>query len=250
MNTRKGLLLLFLVSLIISCKNPTGNNNNNDNNKNNSNNNDNESEIKTGRVTFVNESSYSVIVHLYSFSGPMLTEVPSTSRTKTVDVRVSDDQLYGTIFFIEYISIIQIIESVNGEIIETSVSAIDPGVQINRVIKEGKSCTVQIPKPQNIEFRTAFIKLINTSDLPCELKDNGRILPLTNGSLTVVPYRTGIYKLTGIPPEGELYQGYHVSVPFKKTPVPDCLMMNGKIEIFTYDGNTVEHTGTDTFIWK
>jgi len=231
---QKSFLLLFFASLIISCKSPTDNNN---------------SEIKTGRVTFWNESSYNVKVHRDSFSGPLLAEVPSGgSRKTTVDVRVSEDIRYGTTFSIEYLyRITEGFDAENGEVI---ASGLDFDVQINRVIEEGGDYVIQIPQPRNIEFMTAFIKLINASALPCELRYYGSTLPMNNGNFTIVPYRIGVYKLTGIPPEGELYQGYHVVTTFKSTDFPEYLIKNGNIEVFKYDGDSVTHEDTDTFIWK
>jgi len=233
MNIQKGLLVLFLASLIISCEEPTDNTNN-----------DNEPGIKTGRVTFFNESSYNVKVHRDSFSGPLLAEVPTSgSRTKTVDVRISDDLGYGSTFSIEYLYPIPITEGFDTENGEVIASGLDFDVQISRVIEEGRSYTVQIPQPLNLEFRTAFIELKNISDLPCELRYYGSTLPLNDGNLTIVPYKTGVYRITGIPPEGMLYQGYHVVSTFTSTDFPDFTAKNGFIYSYTYNGNTVTKTG-------
>jgi hypothetical protein len=220
-------LLFLLAYLIVSCESPVDNK---------------EPAIKTGKVTFFNESSYNVKVHRDSFSGPVLAEVSSIgSRTKTVDVRISDSQGFGTTFSIEYLyQINDAFDSDNGEVI---ASGLDFNVQINRVIEEGKSYTIQIPQPQNLEFRTAFIKLLNSSNLPIELRDYGRILRLNNGNLSIVPYRTGVYKLEGIPVDGEILEGYHVVATLESTPVPEFTVRNGNIYSFTYDGNAV-HDGS------
>jgi len=234
MNIQKGLLLLFLASLIISCEEPTDNDNN-------------EPGIKTGKVTFFNESSYRVKVHRDSFSGIVLSEL-FAGESKGIDVRISDNPGYGTTFSIEYLyRITEGFDTENGEVI---ASGLDFDVQINRVIEEGKSYTIQIPQPQNIEFRTAFIKLLNASDLPCELRYYGNTLPLNNGNLTVVPGKTGVYKLDGIPAEGKLYQNYTVVSTFALTTIPDFTAENGHIYSFTYNGSAVAKTGEQTIIFK
>jgi len=206
--------------------------------------------IKTGRVTFVNHTSYKVIVHQNAFSGPVLLELLS-GESKPVDVRASDNYGVGSTFSIEYISIIQIVESVNGEIREVFAGAIDPNVQINRVIEEGKSCTVQIPQPQNLEPQSAFIMILNSSNLQFELRYQGTVFKQEdNKNIPVAPYKTGIYKLDGIPAEGKLYRNYTVVSTFASATIPDFTTWNGNIESFTYNGSSVVHTKTNKFIWK
>jgi len=231
---KKVFLFVFLAYLIISCERPPDNN---------------ELGFKTGRVTFFNESSYNIKVHRDSFSGPVLAEVPSVgSREETVPVRVSDDHRYGTTFSIEYLY--RITEDFDTESGEVIASGLDFNVQINCVIEEGKSYTIQIPNPSNLEFRTAFIKLIKAYNIPIELKYYGRTLPLNNGNFTVAPYRTGVYKLTGIPVAGEIFEGYHIVATFESTPVPNFAVMNGFIYNFTYNGTSVTKTGEQTIIFK
>ena len=234
MHIKTGFIFLFFAYLIVSCESPVDNK---------------EPEIKTGKVTFFNESSYSIKVHRDSFSGPVLAEVPAIgSRTKTVDVRISDSHGFGTTFSIEYLY--QINDAFDSESGEVIASGLDFNVQINRVIEEGKSYTIQIPQPQNLEFRTAFIKLLNSSNLPIELRDYGRILRLNNGNLSINPGRTGVYKLEGISVDGGLIEGYHVVATLESTPVPDFTAMNGFIYSFTYNGSSVVKTGEQTIIFK
>jgi len=71
-----------------------------------------------------------------------------------------------------------------------------------------------------------------------------------NGNVPIAPGKTGVYKLDGIPSEGKLYQNYEAVSTFAITPVPDFTTMNGNIENFRYDGNSVTHTGTQTIIFK
>jgi len=230
-------VLVLVVSLIVAaCPDESDNNGNN-------------VDVKTGRVTFFNESSYKVLIHQDAFSGPVLLEL-SAGDSKKVDVRTSDNYGVGSTFSIEYISKIQIHESVNDVIREVFASAIDPNVQINRVIEEGKSYTVQIPQPQNLEPRSAFIKVQNLHSLPFELRYLGTVFKQEdNNNISVAPGQIGIYKLEGIPAEGKLFQNYAVASTFESTNIPDFTAMNGIIYSFTYNGTSVTKTGEQTIIF-
>jgi hypothetical protein len=188
------------------------------------------SKVKTGRVTFFNESSYKVVVHQDAFSGPVLLEL--TTGSKTIDVRISDNYGIGSTFSIEYLyRISDGFDSESGEVI---ASGIDPNVQINRVIEENKSYTIQIPQPANLEFRSAFIKILNSSNLPCEFRYLGTVFKQTgNGNVPVAPGKTGVYKLEGIPNNGRLHQNYEVVANFVNTTIPDFTAMNGFICSYT-----------------
>ena len=98
--------------------------------------------IKTGKVTFFNESSYSVIVHQDYFNGPVLLEL-TAGQTKNVDVRISGNHGAGSTFSIEYLY--RINDGFDTESGEVIASGIDPNVQINFVVEEDKSYTKQIP---------------------------------------------------------------------------------------------------------
>ena len=205
--------------------------------------------VKTGKVTFFNESSYRVIVHRDVFSGPVLLELNGGAPPKTIDVRVSDNYGVGTTFSIEYLYRIENAHDTDsGEIF---ASGIDPNVQINRVIEENKSITIQIPQPKNLEMRSAFIKILNSHNLPFILRYVGMELKQTgNGNLSVSTGKTGIYKLDNIPSEGKLYQNYEVVANFNSTTIPDFTANNGWTECFTYNGSSVERTHREPFIFK
>jgi len=228
------------------------NNSNNGNNGNNNNGNTNPA-VKTGRVTFVNESGYKVVVHQDAFSGPVLLEL-SAGGSQRVDVRTSDNHGIGSTFSIEYLyRINNAFDTESGEVI---ASGIDPNVQINFVVEADKSYTKQIPQPRNLEFRNAFIRIINSSSLQFELKYLGTVFKQTgNGNISVVPGKTGVYKLPlgtegGIPTDGKLYQNYEVVSTFANTTIPDFTVKNGFIYNFTYNGNSVTKTGEQTIIFK
>jgi len=222
------VFLLAVLGIFFSCENPD-------------NTNDSGSGIKTGRVTFVNHTSYSVVVHQDYFNGPVLLEL-SSGQDKRVDVRTSDNHGIGSTFSIEYLY--RIPDAFDSDSGEVTASGIDPNVQINRVIEADKSYTIQIPQPANLEFRSAFIKILNTSNLPCELRYLSTVFKQTgNNNIPVAPDKTGVYKLDGIPSGGKLYQNYQVASTFESTPVPEFTAMNGFIYSFTYDGNSV-HDGS------
>jgi len=231
----------FLAVLIFSsCPTGSGGNGNSGNG--------NDAVVKTGKVTFFNESSYSVIIHQDAFSGPVLLEL-TAGQTKNVDVRTSDNHGAGSTFSIEYLY--RITDGFDTESGEVIASGIDPNVQINFVIEENKSYTKQIPQPKNLEFRSAFIKILNTHNLPCELKYLSAVFKQTgNGNISIAPGKTGVYKLEDIPTGGKLYHNYEVASTFASAAVPDFTAKNGFIYSFTYNGTSVTQTGEQTIIFK
>jgi hypothetical protein len=209
--------------------------------------------VKTGKVTFFNASSYKVVVHQDAFSGPVLLEL-SAGESKKVDVRTSDNHGIGSTFSVEYLyRINDAFDTDSGEVI---ASGIDPNVQINFVVEENKPYTKQIPQPQNLEFRNAFIKILNSSGLQCELRYLGTVFKQTgNGNVPVAPGKTGVYKLPlgtegSIPAEGRLYRNCEVAANFVNTTVPDFTALNGFIYSFTYNGTLVTKTGEQTILFK
>jgi len=229
------VLLLFVNFIFAACHDGSGGNGN-------------DVDVKTGKVTFFNESSYKVVVHQNAFSGPVLLEL-TAGETKRVDVRTSDNYGVGSTFSIEYLyKINDGFDTESGDVI---ASGIDPNVQINFVVEENKSYTKQIPQPQNLEFRSAFIKIMNSSSLQFELKYLGTVFKQTgNGNIPVAPGKTGVYKLEGIPDGGKLFQNYAVASTFANTAIPDFTAVNGNIYSFTYNGSSVTQTGTQTIIFK
>jgi len=228
---------VFLSSLIISCKDTV------DDNK------DEQETIKTGKVTFFNESSYNIKIHRDSFSGPVLLEL-SAGASKNIDVRISDTHGLGTTFSIEYLY--QINDAFDTDSGEIFASGLDFDVQINSVIEENKKPNIiQIPQPKNLEFKSAFIKVLNSYNLPVELRYSGRILQQAGNSIyPIASGKTGVYKLSNLPDEGELSQNYRVVSTFNEVAVPDFTANNGFIYSFTYDGTSVTKTGEQTIIFK
>ena len=233
---KRGYLLFIFFILFISCPSEEENKNGN------------AVEVKTAKVTFFNESSYKTVVHRNAFSGPVLLEL-NAGQSRTIDVRISDNHGVGTVFSIEYIY--RITDSFDIDSGDVFASGLDPNVQINRMIEENKPITIQIPQPANLEFRSAFIKILNSHNLPCELRYGGNVFKQAgNDNIPVAPGKTGVYKLDGIPADGRLYQNYQVFSNFIPTTIPDFTAMNGVIYSFTYNGSSVVKTGEQTILFK
>jgi hypothetical protein len=203
---------------------------------------------QSGTVTFFNESSYKVVVHEGAFSGRVLLELNS-GQTKPVAVRPSDREGAGSTFSVEYLY--RISDGFDADSGDVLASGIDPNVQINFNVEANKSYTKQIPQPSALEFKMAFIKILNTSSLQFELAYMSTSFKQTgNGNLSVPTGKTGVYKLEGIPTAGKLYHDYRVVSTFQKTTVPDFIARNGYIYSFSYDGSAVTQTGEQSIVFK
>jgi len=229
-------LILFLAYLFASCKNTT----NADEEK--------YSGAKTVDVTFFNESRYNLKVHRDSFDGPVLLELPVNSNAETIPVRVSDNKGVGTVFSIEYIWTIQIIDGLDADIKIVPISGIDPNLQILSVLEVDKPCTIQISDPINLEIRSTYMTIFNSYNLPCVLRYYGSLQnQINDNNVPIAPGKTGIYKNPyAIPVEGELYQGYRV----ESIPIPEFIMKNGGIYHFKFDGNKVEMIKEENIIFN
>jgi hypothetical protein len=204
--------------------------------------------VQTGTVTFINYTSFKVKVHKDAFSGPVLLEL-NDGQDKTVEVRTSDNYGVGSTFCIEYLY--RINDGFDVESGDVLASGIDPNVQINFNVEANKAYTKQIPQPRALEFKTAFIKILNTSSLQFELAYLSTSFKQTgNGNFSVAPGKTGVYKLEGIPAEGKLYHDYRVVSTFQSTTIPDFTALNGWIYNFKYDGSAVTKTNEQSIIFK
>ncbi|MDR2516175.1 MAG: hypothetical protein LBC88_02195 [Spirochaetaceae bacterium] len=226
-NGKKTLLLLLAAPLFIACSTGSGEADG--------------QKANTGTVTFFNDSSYAVKVHQDAFSGPVLMELRS-GQSKKADVRASGNYGVGSTFSIEYrYPITNVFDAEAGEV---TAGGIDPNVQINFVVEENKSYTKQIPQPASLEFRNAFLRIMNASGLPFELRYLGTAFKQAgNGSLSVAPNRTGVYKLDGIGAAGRPIQNYTLNGVFTAIPIPGFTAMNGTIYHFEFDGSEVKFTG-------
>jgi hypothetical protein len=230
---RKGIALIFLTFLLLlyfSCAAGTDDNNSEGGN------NGNPVAVKTGKVTFFNESSYSVRVLQDSFGGAELL-VLNPGQTKTADVRTSDNNGVGSTFAIKYkYRIMDGTELASGQV---EAEGLDPNVQLNIVIDENKSYTLQIPQPKNLEFPMAFIKILNASASQFELHHLGAAFKQAgNKNIPVPAGKTGVYQLDSSA-EGTLYSGYTIHNVFQSVAMPDFTVKNNYIYDFTYDGSGV-----------
>ncbi|MDR2052755.1 MAG: hypothetical protein LBP80_05000 [Treponema sp.] len=210
-------------------------------------NNGNPAGAKTGKVTFFNESSYTATVHLDAFSGPVLIESLGTGQSKRVDVRTSDNYGVGSTFCIEYsYKVVDGTDLASGEV---WAKGIDPNVQLNLVIEENGSYTLQIPQPAGLEFPSAFIKILNTSSMQCELHYLGTAFKQAgNGSLPVPMGKTGVYEMPSTA-EGKPISGYTVHTTFQSITIPDFTAKNSYVYSFTYNGTSVVKTGEQKIVF-
>jgi hypothetical protein len=237
---KRGIVLISLSALLlwcISCSTATQNNDNG---------NGDQTAAKTGKITFFNESSYSVTVHQDAFSGPVLLEL-SPGQSKRVDVRVSDNYGVGSTFPIEYrYKVVDGTDLASGEV---WANGIDPNVQLNHVVEENKSYTLQIPQPQDLEFPKAFVKILNASDMQFELRYLGTAFKQAgNGNLPVPVGKTGVYEFSSTA-EGKLVSGYTVHITFQSAAVPDFTAKHSYIYSFTCNGTTVTKTGEQKIVF-
>ncbi|GHV10861.1 hypothetical protein AGMMS49938_00590 [Fibrobacterales bacterium] len=202
--------------------------------------------IPTGKVTFVNYTSYEVIIHLDAFSGAVLDSVKA-GQSKTIDVRTSDNHGLGTTFCIEYkYKIFDGIGTASGEVY---AYGIDPNVQIQFNIEANQKYTKQIPQPAELEFKMAFIKILNSSTAQFELNYLGNSYKQTgNGNLPVPPGQSGIYQIESTA-SGKPYTGWTVTSVFTPVAIPDFTAEHGTVYNFTYNGTSVVLTGEPKIIF-
>jgi hypothetical protein len=208
--------------------------------------NENPSKAKTGMVTFFNESSYSATVHQDFVSGAVLLEL-APGQSKKIDVRVSDNYGVGSTFPVEYRH--RIVDGTDLASGDVWANGIDPNVQLNQVIEEARSYTMQIPQPQNLEFPMAFVKILNASDMQFELHYLGTAFKQAgNGNLPVPVGKTGVYQLSSTA-EGKPISGYTIHSTFKTTEVPAFSAKNSYIHSFTYNGMAATKTGEQKIVF-
>jgi hypothetical protein len=204
--------------------------------------------VKTGKVTFFNESSYSATVHLDAFSGPVLIDSLGPGQSKKVDVRTSDNYGVGSTFCVEYLY--RVVDGTDLASGEVWAKGIDPNIQINFVVEENKSYTKQIPQPGALEFPMAFIKILNASNMQFELHYLGTAFKQAgNGNLPVPSGKIGVYQLSSTA-EGRLVTGYTAHSTFETVTIPDFTAQHSYIYTWTYNGSTVQQTGSQKIVFN
>jgi hypothetical protein len=203
-------------------------------------------ERHAGQVTFFNGSSYHATIHQDAFSGPVLLEL-SSGQSKKIGVRPSDNYGIGSTFSIEYrYAVVDGLDLASGTV---WAEGIDPDVQLNHVIEENKSYTLQIPQPAYLEFSHAFIKILNASNIQFELRYLGTAFKQAgNGSLPAPAGKTGVYQFAAAG-AGKAINGYTVHSTFQSAAVPDFTAKNSYIYDFTYNGASVVKTGEHKIVF-
>jgi len=187
------------------------------------------------KVTFCNDSSYSVTIHQDNFDGTVLAElIPAECRS--INVSPSNNYGIGSVFSVEYWHLIENDILVGGK---------DPDRQITQNIEAGESYTISIPQPKNLDLRESFIKIQNASSMDFELNCLNNALRPINGELPVPSNKEGLYigskvKDTACFSNGEVSglivrQGLIDAV----FPIPEFTMENGYIYNFKFDGYEV-----------
>ncbi|MDR1220952.1 MAG: hypothetical protein LBK73_15280 [Treponema sp.] len=204
-------------------------------------------EVKTGKATFFNESSYTATVHVDAFSGPVLIESLGAGQSRGVNVRTSDNYGIGSTFCIEYsYKVVDGTDLASGEV---WAKGVDPNIQINFVVEENRYYTIQIPQPAELEFPAAFIKILNASNMQFELHRYGTAYKQTgNGNLPVPPGKTGVYEVSSTA-TGAIHDNYSAHTALNAVNVPEFTVKNSYVYNFIYNGASVVKTGEQKIIF-
>jgi len=186
-------------------------------------------------VTFFNNSSYYVSIHSTSFSGPILTEKLATGSSYSTTLSPSDNYGLGSVFSIEYWYLVANYGECSCGDVWTG--GIDPNMQISHNIEAGEDYVIEIPQPKKLELNESFLKILNTSGKPFELKTGGVLFPQAgNGGFSVPHGKYGVYKMYG---KTEIID-YTISQVFEQYPFPEFTAKNGHIYNFEFDGKEVK----------
>jgi len=195
-------------------------------------------------VTFFNESSYDVSVHLSAFSGPVLIEKLTIGDYFSTMLSPSNNYGNGSVFSIVYWVLVA-----NGTELACNdvwTSGIDPNMQIIQNLVGGESYVIQIPKPKNLELNGSFIKILNSSNQPFEFN----YLAMTkrqadNIEIAVPSGKVGVYKVNDNYYSNKPTEiiGHTIKVVFETYPFPDLIAQNGYVYSYEFDGKTVTKKG-------
>lgn len=201
---------------------------------------------KYGTIVFFNESSYNVNIHKDAFSGPVIAEL-SSGESKSVKVNASENYGIGSTFSIGFKT--KVIDEIGLSCGEVYAYGIDPNMQLNINVEEGKKYTLQIPQPSNLVFETAFLKIINASSMPFELtKTSESFKQAGNGVLSVPSGEIGVYEIPSST-AGTAFENYKLKSVFDSYDVPSFLVQHSKIYNFTFDGTSVSKTGEESIVY-
>jgi hypothetical protein len=194
------------------------------------------------RVTFYNESSYSVDVHEAYFDGSLLVSKLSPGNYESVNMLPNRNSVEASTFSIKYWhSIATKLGLENGDV---WTGGIDPDMQITRNIKVGENPVIQIPGPSKLQLLEAFLKIQNTSNMPIEFMENiyASIPSVDNGELRVQSGNIGIYRFDSRIDGGEI-KGYLIRQGnMNFYPFPELAINNGWVYDFEFhnDGTIIK----------
>jgi len=182
-------------------------------------------------VTFFNESSYSVSVHLESFSGTPIIDRLATGDAYFTTVYPSYNHGVGSTFPIRYWYPVIDLEDCD----DCWTSAIDPNSQIIHNIEPGGTYVLSIPEPKKLEGTEAFFRILNTSGLSIEFNRIGVHFRQLNGEFAVPKGQVGVYRIDA----GELDEYYTISQNYETYPIPTFTAKKGYIHNFEFNGEEV-----------
>ncbi|MDR0517259.1 MAG: hypothetical protein LBH25_09480 [Fibromonadaceae bacterium] len=201
------------------------------------------------KVTFYNESSYSVTIYQDHFDGFVLADKLASGMSHTTKLSPSNNYGIGSTFSIEYWFMVASGTEVSGgeNIWTSSGTGIDNQIPGNN-LESGKSYTIIIPQPTNWRTSDAFIRIINKSENSIEFNHLGTFYRL-DGSLenAVLRGKVGVYKVRKVD-QSENYvevSGRTITQVSKTYPFPDFIAVDGHIYTFEFDGIEVRKTGDD-----
>jgi len=208
---------------------------------------DNDSFVSLSSVTFFNSSSYSVSIHVESFSGPALIEKLAPGKRHSTTLNPSDNYGTGSVFSIEYWYLVASYSECScGDV---WIRGIDPNVQISRNLEADKSYVIQIPQPKKLELNEVIFKILNTSDKPFELNYFSQFFGQAgNGEYPVPSGKIGVYKMGSNDGETEV-KGYTITQTFERYPFPEFIAKSGYIYNFEFNGKEVKTIGEQNIMF-
>jgi hypothetical protein len=199
------------------------------------------------RVTFYNESSYSVTIYQDHFDGYILAEKLASGMSHTAKLSPSNNYGIGSTFSIEYWFMVANKTEISGgeDIWASSGAEIDNQIPGNN-LEAGKSYTITIPQPANWRTSESFIRIVNKSENSIEFNHLGTFYRL-DGSLenAVLRGKVGVYKVRKVD-QSENYveiSGRTITQVSKSYPLPDFTAVDGHLYTFEFDGKEVKKIG-------
>lgn len=198
------------------------------------------------RVTFYNESSYSVTIYQDHFDGYILAEKLASGMSHTAKLSPSDNHGNGSVFCIEYWFMVANGAEISGGDVWTG-GLVDPNAQITQNIESNKSYSILISNPKKWESKDpeAFIKIVNKSNTPIQFNHLGLFFRLGGNLEFAVPgNKIGFYRVLIDRGESSVeITGRTITQVFETYNFPDFTAVDGHIYTFEFNGKEVKKTG-------